>query len=134
MEDDWVEDQPYDYIHARFLAASIKDYPRLLKQCYEHTTPGGWVEMQDWDAMMYSEDGSTKGTSIERYWEYVIPAFEKAGITIRPGPNLEKWFREAGFVDIHVEKCRMPLGTWPKDPYYVCLYSSGASGVVYITD
>lgn len=35
MEDEWVDDQPYDFIHTRYLAGSIKDFGRLLKQCYE---------------------------------------------------------------------------------------------------
>lgn len=26
---------------------------------------------------------------------------------------------EAGFVDIHVRKYPVPMGVWPKDPYYV---------------
>ncbi|KAL2214804.1 S-adenosyl-L-methionine-dependent methyltransferase [Thermoascus aurantiacus ATCC 26904] len=103
MEDDWVDYQLYNYIHGRYLAASIKDYPRLLKQCYKHAAPGGWVVMQDWDPTLYSEDGSTKGTSIEQYYDYAIPAFKNAGIMVDPGPHLEQWFREAGF---------KKLGTW----------------------
>lgn len=71
--------------------------------------------MQDWDAVVYSEDGSTKGTSIEKFYATVIPAFGRAGTIPSPGPQLEKWFREAGFEDIHVKKFRVPIGTWPKD-------------------
>ncbi|KAL1983477.1 hypothetical protein VTN96DRAFT_10298 [Rasamsonia emersonii] len=40
------------------------------------------------------------------------------GYETRPGMRLEQWFRDAGFVDIHVERYRIPLGTWPKDPYF----------------
>jgi len=35
MEDDWIDEPPYDFIHARFLALSIRDYRKLLKQCYK---------------------------------------------------------------------------------------------------
>jgi len=59
--------------------------------------------MQDWDPTLYSEDGSTKGTSIEQYYDYAILAFKNAGIMIDPGPHLEQWFREAGFVDIQLK-------------------------------
>ncbi|KAL1963991.1 hypothetical protein VTN77DRAFT_7666 [Rasamsonia byssochlamydoides] len=45
-------------------------------------------------------------------------AFERAGYPTRPGPYLEEWFREAGFVDIHVHKYLVPMGSWAKDPYY----------------
>jgi hypothetical protein len=66
-----------------------------------------------------SEDGTTKGSGIERYYEALIPAFEKAGYNTRPGPHLEQWFRDAGFVNINVHKYRVPIGAWAKDPYFV---------------
>ncbi|KAL1986789.1 hypothetical protein VTN96DRAFT_5654 [Rasamsonia emersonii] len=118
IEAEWAYESPFDFIHARYLAYSIKDFKKLLKQCFKYTKPGGWVEFQDWDSMMRSEDGSTKGSHIERYSKEVLSAFEKAGYPTQPGPNLEQWFREAGFVDIHVQKYRIPMGPWPKDPYY----------------
>lgn len=84
------------------------------------TAPGGWVEFQDWDIHLYSEDGSTKGTSIEQYHNAVIKGFTNAGYVISPGLRLEEWFREAGFQDIHIQKYRIPVGSWPKDKYHVC--------------
>lgn len=118
MEDDWIDEKPYDFIHARYLGGAIRDFGRLLKQCYRHTAPGGWVEFQDWDMRIYSEDGSTKGTSIEQYCVTITAAFEKLGKNLNPGPELEKWFREAGFEEIHVNKFRAPIGTWPKDKHH----------------
>lgn len=72
--------------------------------------------------MIRSDDGSTKGTSIEQYYIHIVGAFEKQGYEPRPGPKLKGWLEEAGFVDIHVQKYRIPMGTWPKDKYYVCIY------------
>ncbi|KAL1966263.1 hypothetical protein VTN77DRAFT_4616 [Rasamsonia byssochlamydoides] len=123
FEDEWVyEDQRrFDFIHGRYLAGSVKDWGRLLKQAYKWTAPGGWVEFQDWNIHMYSEDGSTKGTSIEQYYKVTTEGFTKAGYVVSPGPGLEQWFREAGFEDIHVQKYRIPMGPWPKDKYYKTL-------------
>ncbi|KAL1961615.1 hypothetical protein VTN77DRAFT_1390 [Rasamsonia byssochlamydoides] len=118
IEAEWAYENTFDFIHARYLCYSIKDYRKLLKQCFNFTKPGGWVEFQDWDSLLRSEDGTTKGTGIERYFTEVLKAFEKAGYPTRPGPSLEQWFHEAGFVDVHVQKYRAPLGAWPKDPYY----------------
>lgn len=78
--------------------------------------------MQDWDALPYSEDGSIKGTSLEQYYNTIIDAFAKVNINVSPGPQLEKWFQEAGFVDVHAEKYKLPLGAWPKDKHYVCFF------------
>ncbi|KAL1979542.1 hypothetical protein VTN96DRAFT_5589 [Rasamsonia emersonii] len=118
IEAEWGYDVPFDFIHARYLALSMKNYPGLIKQCYRYAKPGGWVEFQDWNQYPYSEDGSLKGTTFERYFNEMVGAFYKNGYEGSPGPHLEQWFREAGFVDIHVHKYRAPMGTWPKDPYY----------------
>ena len=81
--------------------------------------PGGWVEFQDWDGYPVSPDGSLEGTALQRYYDEVYGAFEDAGYEIRPGPKLERWFQDAGFVNVHVEKFVLPYGIWPKDPYLV---------------
>ncbi|KAL1996411.1 hypothetical protein VTN49DRAFT_176 [Thermomyces lanuginosus] len=118
IESEWAyERDPFDFIHARFLAGSIKDFGRLIKQCYRSVKPGGWVEFQDWDGYPVSEDGSLNGTDLQRYYDEVSGAFEKAGYEVSPGPKLEKWFKDAGFVNIHVQKFILPYGVWPKDPH-----------------
>jgi len=35
VEQDWAESQPYDYIHCRYMTGSIRDWPRLVRQCYK---------------------------------------------------------------------------------------------------
>lgn len=96
---------------------AFTDFPR-------NTVPGGWVEFQDWDCVIYSEDGSTEGTSIKQYYEAVLPIMRQTGVEPGPGPKLEGWFRDAGFEDIHVEKFLMPMGAWPKDKRLVSISSS----------
>ncbi|KAL1995918.1 hypothetical protein VTN49DRAFT_784 [Thermomyces lanuginosus] len=108
IESEWAyEKNPFDFIHARNLVCSIRDFGRLIKQCYRSVKPGGWVEFQDWDGYPYSEDGSLNGTGLQKYYDEVYGAFEKAGYEVRPGPKLEEWFKDAGFVNIQKE-----IGTW----------------------
>ena len=135
LTSDWeYESNPFDFIHARYLCFSFKDIGKLVKQCYRYiiraiflfpfldplTTnrsvkPGGWVEFQDWDAYPISQDGSLSGTDLEKYYNEVYGAFEKTGVEVRPGIKLEQWFKDAGFVNIQVEKFVIPYGVWPKD-------------------
>lgn len=75
----------------------------------------------------YSADGSSKGSSIERYMNIASDVFEKAGYTSRVGTNLEGWMKEAGFTNVHAKKLVLPLGTWPKDKNYVRAPSTFAS-------
>ncbi|KAE8133574.1 S-adenosyl-L-methionine-dependent methyltransferase [Aspergillus pseudotamarii] len=118
FEDDWIYQDQFDFIHGRYLAGAVKDWRRLMTQAYKYTKPGGWVEFQDWDVNVYSEDDSIKGTSVEKYYSVVCGSFTKAGFTISPGPHLGEWLQEAGFEEIHVQKYRAPVGGWPKDKYY----------------
>ncbi|KAL1980698.1 hypothetical protein VTN96DRAFT_3615 [Rasamsonia emersonii] len=119
VEEEWqYESNHFDFIHARGLLFSIRNMERLIQQAYNCTKPGGWVEFQDWDPTIYSDDGSTAGSTIERYYTTICDAYEKAGYCAKPGPSLERWFRQAGFVDIQVTKYRIPLGSWPEDRYH----------------
>ncbi|KAL1995014.1 hypothetical protein VTN49DRAFT_1201 [Thermomyces lanuginosus] len=118
IESDWAyERNPFDFIHARFLAVSIRDYAKVIRQSYQSVKPGGWVEFQDWDLYPTSPDGSINGTSFLKYYDEVGSAFESAGYHVSPGPKLEQWFKDAGFVNIHVEKFVIPYGVWPKDKH-----------------
>ncbi|KAL1994832.1 hypothetical protein VTN49DRAFT_1019 [Thermomyces lanuginosus] len=130
IESEWAyERNSFDFIHARSLAISIRDFGKLIKQCYRSTKPGGWVEFQDWNGYPYSEDGSLDGTALQRYFDNVYGAFEEAGYDARPGVKLEEWFKEAGFVNIHAEKFVIPCGVWPKDPHFKKLGVWAQAGV-----
>ncbi|KAL1994793.1 hypothetical protein VTN49DRAFT_980 [Thermomyces lanuginosus] len=118
IESEWAEENnPFDFIHARYLTGSIRDFERLIEQCYRSVKPGGWVEFQDWDVYPNSPDGSVDGTWFRQYYDEVSGAFEEAGYDVRPGIKLEQWFKDAGFVNIHVEKFIVPHGVWPKDKH-----------------
>ena len=50
LEDDWTFTHQLDYIHSRYMAGSIKDWPRLMEQCFEsvaqHDAPPEMLTMQ----------------------------------------------------------------------------------------
>lgn len=78
--------------------------------------PGGWVEFQDFDIDYYSQDGSlTKDHAMRRWLDYAYEAEPITGRTLRPGPRIEAWVKEAGFTNVQVVKNVLPLGPWPKD-------------------
>lgn len=35
IEEEWVFDEPFDYIHSRLMTSSIADWKEYLKNCYE---------------------------------------------------------------------------------------------------
>jgi hypothetical protein len=68
---------------------------------------------------LHSEDGTTSQTSLENYCDIIFSAFARAGYSTSPGPQLERWLREAGFEDVHAQRYKVPLGVWPKNKYFV---------------
>ncbi|KAK2795973.1 hypothetical protein FQN50_009655 [Emmonsiellopsis sp. PD_5] len=117
-ESEWVPTQPYNYIHARYLAASISNWPRLMKQCYDNLTPGGWVEFHDTNGYPYSEDGSIDMTpkyKLTEMTDLLGVVCEKTNRELHPGPKLKKWVEDAGFINVKEEVRKLPVGTWPKD-------------------
>ena len=115
VESPWTHTEKFDYIHSRFMAGAIADWPALIRRCYDALQPGGILECQDGDFMTYSEDGSTKGSWLERWNADFVGAAKQGGRIVQPGLELEKWIREAGFEDVHHERLRIPVGVWPKD-------------------
>ncbi|KAL3480789.1 S-adenosyl-L-methionine-dependent methyltransferase [Aspergillus californicus] len=106
----------YDFIHCRYMAGSIRDWPGLVRRCFENLKPGGWLELQETANTLYSEDGSLKGDSyMVKMMEGLMEACEKIGRTMDPAPMMEGWVREAGFKKVLKQTVKLPVGIWPKD-------------------
>lgn len=124
-EDEWTFQHPFDYIHVRYMIGSIRDWPKLVAQSYRNCVPGGWVEFLDFDARYYSEDGSLlKDSPIDSWVTTWMNASNDSGRDPQPGPKLYGWIQDAGFQNIRQEKCRVPVGPWPKDPHLVSRVAS----------
>jgi len=117
VESPWLHNIPFDYIFCRYMAACIKDWPKLVGSIYENLAPGGWAEFQDFDLQYYSEDGSlTEEHDTMKWINTLLEAARKIGRDPCPGASLEKWVKDAGFRDVVHQKFRFPVGPWPKDP------------------
>ncbi|KAL9111192.1 MAG: hypothetical protein Q9187_007946, partial [Circinaria calcarea] len=118
VEADWTYSQKFDYIHCRFLAPAIRDWPRLVKQCFEYNQPGGYTEFIDFDLDWASPDGSLAEDSACRKTNLTfLKALKEANMEPCPGPLLEEWVKDAGFVDVVHQKFPLPVGTWPADKH-----------------
>lgn len=83
---------------------------------YRHTKPGGWVEFKDWDTNLHCDDGTMKPDGyLARWTRDGIDAVKRIGREYATGPKLKGWMEDAGFVNVHEEVFKLPLGPWPKD-------------------
>ena len=119
-EEPWTFQEKFDYVHVRYLAAAIADWPKLVRQAFQATAPGEWAEFQDFDLKYYSEDGSLReDQNIQKWITTLLKAAENFGRDPSPGSKLEQYMRDAGFEDVQHEKYRMPIGPWAKDKHLV---------------
>ncbi|KAL1983201.1 hypothetical protein VTN96DRAFT_375 [Rasamsonia emersonii] len=117
IENEWVYSSKFDFIHARYLAGSIKDWPKLMRQAFKFTKPGGWVEFQDFNMRFYTTSGGEfkPGCPLDQWTTEVIEGLKTLGMEPEPGPKLEGWVKEAGFINVHHQVLPLPVGVWPKD-------------------
>jgi SAM-dependent methyltransferase len=117
VEQQWPPSQPFDYIHCRYMAGSIRDWPRLIRQCYQNLAPGGWLELHESANTLYSEDDSLKPDNpLVKLMDGLMEACDKIGRTLDPAPSFKGWVKDAGFENVKQQRFKLPVGSWPKDP------------------
>lgn len=80
-------------------------------------TPGGWIELQDFDATYTSDDGTlTPKNDLSKWSEIFYASMESINRAVRPCGMLRSHAEAAGFINIREVKLKVPLGPWPKDP------------------
>ncbi|KZL74080.1 UMTA methyltransferase family protein [Colletotrichum tofieldiae] len=117
VESSWVGNKKYDFIMCRYMAAAIRDWPKLVKNIYNNLNPGGWAEFQDMDIELYSDDGTLTESHATRDWSKTfVNTLRSIGLDPAPGPQLEGWVRgHGGFDKVAHQKFKAPVGPWPKD-------------------
>jgi trans-aconitate methyltransferase len=102
-EDDWVYSSKFDLIHWRVLASGIRDWPRLFAQAYANVKEGGWVEAQEHDVRIESDDGTVvNAPHLERFFQLIDEASVRNGKMMdKVAERQKEWMIQAGFVDVH---------------------------------
>ncbi|OHE98946.1 hypothetical protein CORC01_05842 [Colletotrichum orchidophilum] len=127
LEEDWVFDEPFDYIHSRLMTSSIADWKEYLQKCYElsplphylpiNLAPGGYLELQEVDVGPSCDDGTLDHTTsaLARYCALLYDASVKLGRPYQEIPKLADLMRDAevGFVDVEVKVFKWPTNGWP---------------------
>lgn len=117
-EQAWTFEKPFDFVHARYMVATVIDWQNFVNQAFKFTKPGGWSEFQDFDSTYYSEDGTMgEERAVTKWITTLLKAIEDFGRDCRPGGKIEGYMRKAGYTGIVSQKYRIPIGPWPKDPH-----------------
>ncbi|RDW77903.1 hypothetical protein BP5796_05755 [Coleophoma crateriformis] len=70
----------FDLIHWRMLFTAIKHWPRLYEQAYQNLKPGGWIEVDEHESDINSDDDSVlKAQDLKDWFKLVAEACAKLG-------------------------------------------------------
>ncbi|EXJ65684.1 uncharacterized protein A1O5_11211 [Cladophialophora psammophila CBS 110553] len=120
-ESEWTypPSEHFDYIHGRALCGSVADWPRLFTQALSHLNPGGWVEMQEYHCQVYSDDGSLDQAIYLKNWvEEMNEGSKRFGKELKTANKLKNYMQDAGYIDVHEEIYKCPIGPWAKGKRY----------------
>lgn len=118
IEADWLYGHNYfDFIHSRVMIGAVSDWQRLLRQSFEHLKPGGYLELQELDPRVLSDDGTHRLSPFNcQFGEQIVKASELYGRPVPHFSQLKAMMEEAGFVDVEARYFKQPYNTWARDP------------------
>lgn len=77
--------------------------------------------MVDFQISMQSPDNTVdpEKTALGKFNQTVVELSRQTGQDPDPGPKLEGWMKDAGFSELNVKRCPLPMGTWARDKHLV---------------
>lgn len=112
-ESTWQYTQPFDLIHGRAMAGSIGNWDRLIQQAYDNLCPGGWIELQEFDVWIYSDDGTLANAPFCCQWQQKIDeASTKFGKKMNIACCYKGQMEALGFVDVVDDIYKVSVSTW----------------------
>jgi SAM-dependent methyltransferase len=138
IESDWIYgDKSFDFIHARELVLSIRDWPRLARQAYENLSPGGYLEFSGSVPQFASDDGTLPPNSAYvEVGEIYFAMGEKIGVDGKEPFRFKQHLIDAGFEDVVETILKIPTNPWPKDKrmknigsFELCHFRDGVSNI-----
>jgi hypothetical protein len=113
--DEWLYQNPFDFVHIRGLYGCVTDWPQLYTQALQNLKPGGYIEQLEAAAVVTSDDGSVENTSLRDIGAIGEESAAKFGKSLRTADEMKDNMVKAGFVDVTEHTFKMPIGPWPKE-------------------
>ncbi|WPH04022.1 Hypothetical protein R9X50_00690600 [Acrodontium crateriforme] len=115
-EDDsaWVSfGDKFDYIHARLIVVSIRNWPSLFEKISNHLTSGGWCEIQDLQFPTHCLNGSTSAESKVVAWGHLMSSgMRKFGLDPNAINHFPQQMQHVGLVNAKTDEFKMMSGPW----------------------
>lgn len=111
----WASIGEFDYIHARLISPSVKDWQTLIQRCSDHLAPGGYLELQDLHFPIRAEDSlSFENSKLIKWSRHMIPALKSVGLDFTIAAAFSDMYRSVGLEDVQFKTFRELTGPWDK--------------------
>ncbi|SPQ22703.1 5c773073-8df8-4bee-afad-dc7142566297 [Thermothielavioides terrestris] len=119
LEETWTYHTKFDFIYARFLTGSIRNWAKLARQAFENLNPGGYFEVCDPVSPIKSDDGTLKEDSAILKWNnLLLEGSRKLGASLDSALQYEQHLIDAGFQNVTKVEFKWPINGWPSDAKY----------------
>lgn len=145
---EWTWSEPFDFIYLRHMLGSFDEegWNTLYKRCYEYVphfvhycsqgprgitmatlmshlcsnlAPGGWIEEFELDISVKTDDNSlAEDSELAKWGENFMGCSERAGRSLTVQETMRSKIEKAGFIDVHEQVYKVPIGPWAKDKVY----------------
>ena len=93
----------------------VHDWPKLIKQSWNFTKPGGWIELQEGQLPLHCDDGSAALDSpLIRWSKYMQEGTRKVDLDASGSDKFTEYLQEQGYINLRSETLKWALGDWPK--------------------
>lgn len=109
-EQDWSFDDKFDYIHVRMLTLAIHEWPAFFRRCWEHLSPGGWIELED-AASPYGAENQAANCENSVFLRVSVLYYQgllRTGIDMMAAQRHTDRLKLQGFVHPHQEVVKWP--------------------------
>lgn len=93
----------------------FNNFGTVLQRSYNHTSPGGWIELVDASWELRCIDDTISGTALERWFQLIVKAGLNSGRDMIKARYYKQYLQQAGYVDVVEQVFPSPGSPWPKD-------------------
>ncbi|KAH6622149.1 hypothetical protein C7974DRAFT_397755 [Boeremia exigua] len=120
-EPGWHFSEPYDFIHLRNMKGSFSHWEDVYAEIHKSLSPGGWIEVADWDMGAVPVDHATADPAsfpiptLRKLFASMMEASYKSGRPLGLFYMHPSYLEEAGFTDVQTTHVNVPIGQWAGD-------------------
>ncbi|KAK1777495.1 S-adenosyl-L-methionine-dependent methyltransferase [Copromyces sp. CBS 386.78] len=116
IEDEWVQDSDFDFIHLRYVSIALKDNTALFRRIFENLKPGGWVESAEMSPHVFGDHTVKPDSALVRFYELGNEVLSsRYGFEVEIADSLQDLMLRTGFINVRKRTYNVPIGGWAKE-------------------